>query len=74
MASQDTQEFSPEHSIRHVFQKVINEKYGYCDLENLQQMTIWKTINESEPHKSYYQKADLIHWKRIYTGEKPYKV
>ncbi|MBZ3870881.1 Zinc finger protein 3 [Sciurus carolinensis] len=61
------------HSTRHVFQKVINEKYVNCDFDNLQQRTIWKTLNESEHQKSYYQKADLIHWKRIYTGEKPYK-
>ncbi|MBZ3887686.1 Mitochondrial fission regulator 1 [Sciurus carolinensis] len=73
MTCQDTQQFSPDHSIRHIFQKVTNEKYGDCDIDNLQQRTLWKNLNESEHQKSYYQKSDLIHWQRIYTGEKFYK-
>ena len=73
MNYQDTQEFSPDQGIRHMFKKVINGKYGNCDLDNLQERTIWKTLSDSEHHKSYYQKSDLIQWQRIYTGEKPYK-
>ena len=61
----------PQH--KKCISKLINKKYGNCDLDNLQQWTIWKTLNESEHHKSYYQKAGLIHYKRFDTGEKPYK-
>ena len=73
MSCQDTQVFSPDQGIRHIFQKVVNGKYVNCNLDNLQQRTIWKTLSESEHHQSYCQKSDLIQWQRIYTKEKPYK-
>ena len=42
MTSHDTQEFSLDQGIRHIFQKVINGKYGNCDLDYLQHRTIQK--------------------------------
>uniref|UniRef100_A0A8D2AJC9 KRAB domain-containing protein n=1 Tax=Sciurus vulgaris TaxID=55149 RepID=A0A8D2AJC9_SCIVU len=53
MTSHNTKEFSPDQDIRHMFQKVINGKYGKCDLDYLQHRTIWKTLSESELWKKY---------------------
>lgn len=73
MTSHHTQEFSPDQSIKHIFQKMINGKYGNCDLDYLKQWKILKTATENEHQKSYYQKSALTHHHRIHTKEKSYK-
>ncbi|XP_048653613.1 zinc finger protein 420-like [Marmota marmota marmota] len=72
MNSQDTQEYSPEKGIKHIFHKVISGKYRGCNIDYLQQKKIWKTSSESKHQKSY-NNSELVHHHRIYTGEKPYK-
>ncbi|XP_077877687.1 zinc finger protein 732-like [Ictidomys tridecemlineatus] len=72
MTPQHTQEYSPDKGIKHIFHKVISEKYRSCDFDYLQQKKIRKTTSESENQKSY-KKSGLVHHQRIYTGEKSYK-
>ncbi|KAG3275109.1 hypothetical protein H1C71_020688, partial [Ictidomys tridecemlineatus] len=72
MTPQDTQEYSPEKGIKHIFHKVISGKYRNYNIKYLQQKKIWKTTSESE-HQKPYKNSDLLHHQRIYTGEKPYK-
>ncbi|MBZ3884314.1 Zinc finger protein 470 [Sciurus carolinensis] len=73
MTSHNTEEFSPDHGKRHVFQKIINEKFTNCDLDYLQHRTIWRTLSESEHQKLNDQKPCLIQQQKIHTGEKPYQ-
>ena len=68
--SHNTKKFSPDQSIRYVFQKVINGKYGNYDLDYLQHRTLLRSLSESENQQLYYQKTCLIHHQRIDTGEK----
>ncbi|XP_015362763.1 zinc finger protein 420-like [Marmota marmota marmota] len=73
MASHYMQEFSQEQGIKHIFQKVLNGKYGNYELDYSQQRKIWKIVSENEHQKLYYQKSALIHHHRIHIEEKPYK-
>lgn len=56
MYSYHTQEISPGHDIKHIFQKVNNGKYENCDLDYLKQRRIWKSLSKHKCQKSYYQR------------------